>query len=629
MVNVKPFVIEYPQKLVFTGCEFVKADGEIFKSVKEFKELTSKGEFKTNLILFCPECGAGRRLQTWGFPTSESRKTIKKAGQCLNCGKRLTIRYCGDFEYPEVVTTKNEPRVYVRHVGGTNGAYCPRALKWWPVEDGKLAIEVVQDLYFSRTMYGKYWMEHALLRYRHIINLVTGQIYTMRGIDEKGQPSKYSRQKHRLQNFTFSSPNDVPCEMQDDFIRIVLEAMNAEYGLDYSIETKTASDNSEANQFICCDHKINMYNLGKLNYFFRMKSSDIFDMLELSYNNFTKNNKRIFPKLIALSGQGEVEWLPKYMQKRSIRNRLNKRVCGYFVYRWLYQSGVRDVNIMNNVVDTYIDIAEQSDRRCAFSDNRPRSLIAIARQCANPSAESIEFMRWALKGRSAESACQFIKGVFSIDEFTFSDSVRMFRTLPDNLRPKQSHGNLKDIHDALVVIDRKFRFGNREIRYSDVEKALEMECGEYSFKLAKDTDTLYDIGKAMGICVGSYSNDAVNKHCTIVTMSKNDKYVACIELRVHKKNAQMVQLKSRFNHTVSEIEPVTEWVTVTGVNAKCADYQNAVEHKRNGFDERDCDYHVENPRLNEPRRHRRNEEFVPNLDFEDDDIPFGAHIFPF
>ena len=101
----------------------------------------------------------------------------------------------------------------------------------------------------------------------------------------------------------------------------------------------------------------------------------------------------------------------------------------------------------------------------------------------------------------------------------------------------------------------------------------------------------------MGICVGSYGREAVAKNCTILTMQKAEKYVACIELRINKKKARIVQMKSRFNHTVTEIEPIVKWVEETGVDPMCYDFQNAIDHKVSDFDQRNQDYHVENPRL--------------------------------
>lgn len=599
MVKAKPFIIEYPQQRVMVATEFTHENGEIFKSVKEYKECLSTGDARPNTILFCPACSSGHRLAEWGFlPAPHTQRKKRKTGKCSNCGEKLTVEYYGDFDCPEVVTKKGKPFIHIQAATGRGGASFSRALKWWPVEDGKLAFESVEDLYFARTMYGKYWLEHQLLRHRHIFNLKTGHLYTMRGVDDKGQPSEHSVQKHRLQNMTFHSPNCLPSAMSHDMMGVVLQALHEYHGLDYSIETKVHDDGTSTDRFVVGKKELGVYDLGSLNYYARMKPVDIADMLSLPYNVLSKNNKRLLPNLVELSHAGEVEWLPKYMQKRSVRKRLNERVIAYFVYRWLYRCGVRDVNIMNTIVDSAIaeEIAYDGRNR-SWNTTYNLTLSQVVASCGNPSTDSINFMRWALKDRSADSACKFIKSVLTPNEFTFNDSVRMYTALPDRLRPEKANGSLKDIHDALVVIDRKWRFGNREIRYSDVERSFEMDCGDYTFRLAKDTDSLYDIGKAMGICVGSYSNEAVAKRCTILTMQKAEKYIACIELHVANKKAYMRQLKSKYNHTVTEIEPIVEWVKITGINPDCYDYHSAVEHEVGRYDTVNRDYHVENPRF--------------------------------
>lgn len=615
MVNVKPFVIEYPRTRVFTGFEIAKKDGGVFSSLKEMKEHASTDKFTTNIILFCPNCLAGNRMSVWGFPKAKAR-TVTKKGCCPNCGEKVSLKY--RFEYDDISvesTSSCEGEVPLSHAGGSNPASVSRALKWWPIEDGKLAIEAVSDLYFCRSMYGKYWLAQEQLRYRYILNFKTGQAYMLTGVDREGKQSKYSAQKRRLQNYTFSSFPGITVDMRDDFIRIVLEALHQECG----VEFKRVKDDAEdalpwtTRNWEAYGQYITLYNLNQLNYFSRMKPQDITDMLSF---NFPKGNeRRIVHKLVELS-QGEVEWLPKYMQKRSIRHRLNKRAIAYYLYKWLYKCGIRDVNVMNNIVDAYIDVYCDATAPVVaecFMSVRPMN-NAVNSICLNCSPEVVAFMKWAIKGRSAESIRSLVVNILNSDNFLFSDSVRMLKYLPKEYRPEKSVGSLREIHDELVVLDRKWRFGNKTIEYTDAEKALEIDCGEYSFRLAKDTDTLYDIGKKMGICVGSYGREAVSKSCTILTMQKADKYVACIELRVRKKNAAMVQLKSRFNHTVAEIDPVVEWVKITGIDPNCSDYENAISHKKSSFDCRNRDYHVENPRLLNMGEHR-----VIHGPFDDED----------
>ena len=629
MVNVKPFVIEYTHNLVFTGCEFAKKDGSVFSSLKEMKKHTGVNDFESYEILFCPSCQSGHRMVTWGFPEAKGRYS-KKKGCCPNCGERITLAYEYRYENLKVVDSTSFGRnVEIKHAGGSNPAIETKALKWWPVEDGKLAIEVVTALYFSRTMYGKYWLEKELLRHRYIFNFKTGQAYMMTGVDRDGKVSKYSLQSRRLQNYTFSMCPGIPSDMREDFVRIVLDALKQEKGIESQYIAEAEEDGLpwRTNEWRIAGQSVGIHNLNQLNYFSDMKVGDITDMLTFSWHD--SKEKRNLRNLITLS-QGEVEWLPKYMQKRSIRNRLNKRAIAYYMYRWLYKCGVRDVNVMNGIVDTYIDMRSYSSTSVAEENMmpaRPMNRVVCA-YCLNHSPEAVAFVKWAIKGRNAESARSFITSILNADDFLFSDCVRMLKYLPKDYRPERAIGNLREIHDELVVLDRKWRFGNRPIDYTDIERALEVDCGEYSFRLAKDTDSLYDIGKKMGICVGSYGREAVAKNCTILTMQKADKYIACIELRVRKKHAAMVQLKSRFNHTVSEIEPVVEWVNITGVDPNCSDYQYAINHKKSGFDSRNHDYHVENPRLAdlEDRRVLNGPVDGAQINWAHDDFAFAENL---
>lgn len=605
MNKTKPFVIDYRRPRVLIGNEIVDAEGNIFKSVKEMEK--AKGEWvdgkcnaQINPIIYCPYCGAGNRDTAWGFPR-EQRKLKKHNGQCPNCGERLTMEYRDYVDYnPRVVVKEDEEPIEVARITARSPGAFPAQLKWWPISDGKLAIETVVDLCFNRTMYGQYWVQHDILRHRIIFNFDTGLCYSMRGIDRKGNPSEYSKQQHRLQNRTMTYMDVVPFAIQQDFIGVVLGAMHEYKGVPYEEAKKV---------YTCAGKNIGRDTLGLVNYFSEMKPNDLGDMLDMDilYRNHRDSVKRTFRNLIALSKSNEVDWLPKYMQKRSIRNRLNKRAIVFYLYKWLHACGIKDVNIMNRVVDHYIDKYENSE----YDDDLPfdnahhnKTLTRIICTYCLDSEETkhnAEFMKWALKDRDANSVYHFITGVFANQPYLFTDSARMHKlimAMGENL--PCNTGNIKELHDELTVTHNKCKNKNLTIQYTKEEQCLEMDLDGYSFRLAKDTDSLYDIGKAMSICVGSYGRSAAAKRCTIVTMSKDDKYVACIELRPYRKKLVMQQLKGRFNHTVKEIEPVTAWVAATGINAECHDYYAAVEHKENSFDGWDHDYHVENPRLNEP-----------------------------
>ena len=611
MEKTKPFVIEYNQPKVLLGCELVDLEGNIFKSSKAVIEAHRTGNVSSNPIIYCPVCGAGNRDTAWGFPRNK-RKIATHKGQCPNCGERLTISYRESVDdCPSIPNKKGEPYVRIARVSGRTPSNFAHQLKWWPVSDGKLTIETVSHLCFNRTMYGNYFIQTETLRYRFIYNLDTGMCYSMKGIDIKGQPSKYSVQEQRLQNRTFDHMSLIHYEMQQDFINIVLTAMREYKGIDFLSTVEESDISCKANIYHRIDGRtVGVGSLGCINYFAEMKRSDLLDMMNITGDLVPQSAKRVFKNLISLSKDSEVEWLPQYMQRRSIRNRLNKRAISFYMYKWLHACGLKDVNIMNRIVDDYIDnVTYRPEDYSPFSepsaDSTNMSWI-VKNGCLDISSDNMKFMRWAINGRDANSIYHLVKSALHHQHHLLFDSARMYKELVDtDYELPQNVGTLKELHDELSVLNNKRRHSNLVIKYSEDEKNLEMDCGEYSFRLAKDTDSLYDIGKELSICVGSYGRDAAAKRCTIVTMSRDDKCVACIELSVKKKEMVMRQLKGRFNHTVKEIEPVTEWVAATGINAKCYDYETAVEHKSNGFDNRDRDYHVENPRFNQ-NVHARN-----------------------
>ena len=634
MVKTKPFVIDYRKPRVLIGGELVDSDGNIFKSITEMTKAKNKYNVMVNQIVYCPQCSVGNRDVNWGFPRNQ-RKRKKHKGQCPNCGKRLTLEYREDVGGYNTVLhcKKDEEQMEINRVSAHNPGIFPAQLKWWPINDGKLTLEIVTDLYFNRTMYGQYWLQHEIVRHRVIFNLDTGLCYSMRGIDRNGNPSEYSKQKHRLQNRTFGYMEVLPYAMDNAFVEIVLNALSKYKGIEYSEEPFDPGQTHKViHKYLYLGHRIGRDSLGVMNYFAEMKSNDLEDMLRLNHESLQSNAKRSFRNLIALSKDNEVEWLPKYMQKRSIRNRLNKRVIAFYLYKWLHACGIRDVNIMNRVVDHYIDeYANNTSCTNPFDNtNYNQSLSHIVdKYClvSEEAKQSVDFMKWALMGRDANSVYHFIIGVFAHQRYLLTDGARMYKTivamgeeLPRNI------GNIKELHDELTVTHNKCKNKNLTIKYTNEEQKLEMDLDGYSFRLAKDTDSLYDIGKALSICVGSYGRSAAAKKCTIVTMSKDDKYVACIELRPKQKEMIMQQLKGRFNHTVTEIEPVTEWVAATGIKADCYDYKMAIEHKANAFDGQDRDYHVENPRFG--NQVVRNEDFA-NADEADEYFGDELRDYPF
>jgi hypothetical protein len=103
---------------------------------------------------------------------------------------------------------------------------------------------------------------------------------------------------------------------------------------------------------------------------------------------------------------------------------------------------------------------------------------------------------------------------------------------------------IEDFHNNLSKDITKLAYENQIIKYTKAEQELEKSIGGLDIVLAKDTYELVDIGKEMRICVGGYSNEALSKRCTILTIKDKNKYKVCLELR----NNSLRQAKMDYNH---------------------------------------------------------------------------------
>lgn len=114
------------------------------------------------------------------------------------------------------------------------------------------------------------------------------------------------------------------------------------------------------------------------------------------------------------------------------------------------------------------------------------------------------------------------------------DAVEMYSLIANKHHiPVELTGNIKQIHDRLSEKMKLLEVDNICIRYSKKELGRTGAYGRYEICVAEDTERLVDIGEKMKICVGSYTNVAINKKDTIYYFkdSVTNKYAACIELK--------------------------------------------------------------------------------------------------
>lgn len=112
-------------------------------------------------------------------------------------------------------------------------------------------------------------------------------------------------------------------------------------------------------------------------------------------------------------------------------------------------------------------------------------------------------------------------------------------TLPKRLR-------LKDIHDTLEKDYKKLKENAFEYHYDKkVQDKLNKEIDGFKFTLATTSEELVSVGTKMSICVGGYTSNVARKDCMIVYVTKDNKYVGCIEI---KPNGEINQAKAFQNN---------------------------------------------------------------------------------
>ncbi len=131
-----------------------------------------------------------------------------------------------------------------------------------------------------------------------------------------------------------------------------------------------------------------------------------------------------------------------------------------------------------------------------------------------------------------------------------------------------------EIHDDISKLYDKLRLSKRIIKPTETELERQFEKGEYSIRLAEDTDRLIEIGQKMHICVGSYGFAAVKKKTTIYYMLNraSDKYVGCFEV----KRNRLIQAKGFSNSLLQGAERgvLEDWVKEKRLSAKnCYDFK--------------------------------------------------------
>jgi hypothetical protein len=191
---------------------------------------------------------------------------------------------------------------------------------------------------------------------------------------------------------------------------------------------------------------------------------------------------------------------------------------------------------------------------------------------------------------------KYISNIKTIEEF--SEKLRHMRdSIYTIQRIKKVYGqdwnedsvkfhNEKQFHDDLIAIVNSEHF--RELqdakRKAELSEPFKMEDDVFKLQnkditIALNEYELSKIGSEMHICVGGYGYDVRNRGCRIAYIKHDDKYMACLELRVVSSKEgvtyTLYQAKLKYNKIVGTNEKyykiVSDWCETNNIKINTND----------------------------------------------------------
>ena len=172
-------------------------------------------------------------------------------------------------------------------------------------------------------------------------------------------------------------------------------------------------------------------------------------------------------------------------------------------------------------------------RKCKIKDLN--NIDKLYNCCNRISVDSHDFIKYLIGRFGETTVVNMIIKLKSDSRISFNlleDTAAMYNEIKDlDLDLNFKRLRIKDIHDQLSVISRKYRNTNAEYVYSDKFLShFNKTIQGIEFHVADSRYTLNTIGDAMRICVGSYNNRVEAKELFIVSMRQDDKFIGCLEI---------------------------------------------------------------------------------------------------
>ena len=180
------------------------------------------------------------------------------------------------------------------------------------------------------------------------------------------------------------------------------------------------------------------------------------------------------------------------------------------------------------------------------------------------------------KEKDIVNAVMKIKDMYYLSDLSLAYN-RIMRSMPEYKIPTKRL-RLNEIHDIVCGDAKKLDDNVYEYHYTkEMEERFNKTIDGYDFGLATDSLQLVEVGTEMGICVGSYGKKVANKHCTIITVKKDNKYVTCIEVCP---DGKVNQVKGIRNEVPEEgvLRAFDTYVLMTKINTRTC-FDLTMEHR--------------------------------------------------
>ena len=216
-----------------------------------------------------------------------------------------------------------------------------------------------------------------------------------------------------------------------------------------------------------------------------------------------------------------------FLKRAKIKNTKTVRKCYMerpevlLTYLRLKDAGFTDMNLYNKVLT--------NKENYWLIDNVDAKALAF-------------FCRWSIKKRGQKNTMNTIlksDGSWYYKRDGLNMFIKYFKHIPAELKKDiLINGFTNYNHDALANLSKQFENKNITFKYTAEEKKLEDDIQDYKFRLPKNSYKLIEIGSELHNCVASYADSVKEKDCTIIFVTKDNKYKFCIEVRGHEINQE-------------------------------------------------------------------------------------------